>query len=124
MVDYTVKINNLSISDDIERDSYSTSTIHVYTKSVQTMDGVEHFVLLRNKGSVTFKLNPRTASRTQTICTVLMTQPCTVVYFDLETNASKTATMSIDQHTAKYLSRCLSQGLKWNELEEITLTEL
>lgn len=124
MVDYTVKINNLSISEDIERDSYQTSTIPVYSDSVQTMDGVEHLVLLRNKGSLSFALNPRTATRTATICTALLTQPCTVAYFDLEANANKNATMSIDQHSAKYLSRCLSQGLKWNEFDTITLTEL
>ena len=124
MVDYTVTINGLTISDDIERDSYSTSTIPVYSDSIQTMNGVDHFALLRNKGSLTFSLNPRTAARTQQICAVLLVQPCTVVYFDLEANASKTATMSIDQHTAKYLSRCLSQRLKWNEFDAITLTEL
>ena len=124
MLDYTLKINNVDFTGKIERDSYVTAKIPVYSDSVMTLDGVTHVANLRNKGQVSFSLNPQNALDTSTLSAALLVMPCTVYYFSLQTQAYETVRMMIDQQSAEYLSRCLYGGLKWNQMTTITLTEL
>ena len=124
MLDYTLTINGVDFTPMVERDSYRTSKIPVYSESIMTMDGVTHVALIRNKGEISFDLNPQNAAQTSAVCTSLLTMPCVVRYFDLQTQAYVNATMVIDQQTAQYLSRCLYKGERWNQMESITLTEL
>ena len=124
MLDYTLTINGVDFTSMVERDSYKTSKIPVYSESIMTMDGVTHVALIRNKGEISFDLNPQNATKTSVACVALLTMPCVVRYFDLQTQAYVNATMVIDQQTAQYLSRCLYKGERWNQMESITLTEL
>ena len=124
MLAYTLTINGVDFTSMVERDSYKTSKIPVYSESFMTMDGVTHVALIRNKGEISFDLNPQNAAQTSATCTALLTMPCVVRYFDLQTQTYVNATMVIDQQTAQYLSRCLYKGERWNQLESITLTEL
>lgn len=124
MLDYTLKINGVNFTAMIERDSYQTETIPIYTDRLTTMDGVDHVALLRNKSTLTFEFNPQTAAQTKTACDALLAQPCTVYFFNIQSNAYKTANMTLDGQSAQYLSRCLSRGLRWNQMDPITLTEL
>ena len=124
MLDYTLRINNVDFTSVVERDSYSTSQIPVYSESVLTMDGVTHVALLRNKCEIQFEFNPQNASDTKTMCEALLTMPCSVYFFSLQEQVYRYVNMTIDQHTASYLSRCLYRGERWNKLERITLTEL
>ena len=124
MLDYTLTINGVDFTSMVERDSYVTSKIPVYCESIMTMDGVTHVALLRNKGEITFEMNPQNAAQTSAACVALLTMPCVVRYFDLQTQAYVNATMVIEQQTVQYLSRCLYKGERWNQMESITLTEL
>jgi len=124
MLDYTLTINGIDFTSMVERDSYKTSKIPVYSESIMTMDGVTHVALIRNKGEISFDLNPQNATKTSVACVALLTMPCVVRYFDLQIQAYVNATMVIDQQTAQYLSRCLYKGERWNQMESITLTEL
>lgn len=124
MLDYTLTINGVDFTSMVERDSYRTSKIPVYSESIMTMDGVTHVALLRNKGEISFDLNPQNATDTASACTALLIMPCVVRYYDIQTQAYVNATMVIDQQTAQYLSRCLYKGERWNQMESITLTEL
>lgn len=124
MLDYTLTINGVDFTGKIERDSYRTGKIPVYSDSVITLDGVTHIANLRNKGEVSFSLNPQSASDTSTLCNALLIMPCTVYYFSLQSQTYETARMMLDSQSAEYLSRCLYKGLKWNQMESITLTEL
>ena len=124
MLDYTLTINGVDFTSMVERDSYVTSKIPVYCESIMTMDGVTHVALLRNKSEITFEMNPQNAAQTSAACVALLTMPCVVRYFDLQTQAYVNATMVIEQQTAQYLSRCLYKGERWNQMESITLTEL
>ena len=54
MLNYTVTINSVDFTAYIERDSYKTSKVPVYSKSVTTLDGVSHVVKLRNKNKISF----------------------------------------------------------------------
>ena len=108
----------------VERDSYKTDTVPVFSERFTTMNGVDHTALIRNKKTIAFEFNPQTAAQTKIACDALSIQPITVYFFDLQANDYGTAKMTLDGQSAQYLSRCLSQGLKWNQMDPITLTEL
>lgn len=124
MLDYTLTINSTDFTAMVERDSYKTDTVPVFSERITTMDGVDHVALIRNKSSLTFEFNPQTTTQTKTACDALLTQPCTVYFYNIQSNAYKTADMTLDGQSAQYLSRCLSRGLHWNQMQSITLTEL
>lgn len=124
MLDYTLTINGVDFTSMVERDSYQTRKIPVYSDSVTTLDGVTHVVLIRNKGEIEFEFNPQNAEKTAEACYALLMMPCEVYYFDLLTQDYVYANMVIDQQSAQYLSRCLYRGEKWNQMESIVLTEL
>lgn len=124
MLDYTVTINSVDFTSAIERDSYKTTKTPVYSKAVTTMDGVSHVVKLRNKNKVSFELNPQIATNMGTLCAALLTEPCSVYFYSLQSQAYETSNMVLEKQTAQYLSRCLAGGLKWSQVERIELTEL
>ena len=124
MLDYTLTINGVDFTNMVERDSYTTAKIPVYSDSVITMDGITHVALLRNKGEIRFKFNPQNADDTATACAALLSMPCMVYYFNLQDQEYQYAKMTVDQQSAQYLSRCLYRGEKWNQMSSITLTEL
>ena len=124
MLDYTLTINGVDFTEMVERDSYKTDTVPVFSERFTTMNGVDHTALIRNKKTITFDLNPQTATDTKTACDALSVQPITVYFFDLQANDYGTAKMTLDGQSAQYLSRCLARGLKWNQMDPITLTEL
>ena len=120
----TLIVNNVALTNMVERDSYETTYTPIYTETITTMDGVEHTALLRHKGSVSFTLNPQSAADTKNICTALANTPMQVQYFCLQRNQLVTATMKTSGVSATFLSRCLYGGLSWNSLGSITLEEL
>lgn len=124
MSKYTFTVNSHDYSDFVERDSYQTTLSPVYGETIQTIDGVGHTAMLRVKGELSVKLNPKTAADTAAICADLLAAPCEVQYHCLQRNGTVTALMTIDGVTATWLSRCLYLGQSWNEIDSITLTEL
>lgn len=124
MLDYTLTINGVDFTNMVERDSYTTAKIPVYSDPVITMDGITHVALLRNKGEIRFEFNPQNADDTATACAALLLMPCMVYYFNLQDQEYQYAKMTVDQQSAQYLSRCLYRGEKWNQMSSITLTEL
>lgn len=124
MVSFTFKINNTDYSSFVERDSYATSLIPVYSDTVTTLDGVDHKIMKRYKGSVKVGLNPQTAANTAALVADLMVSPVEVKYHCLQRNADVTSLMSVDAVSSDFLSRCLYLGQSWNSVQSITLTEL
>lgn len=125
MVDYAYEIGGVDFSGLVERDSYSTSLEPIYSEVIETMNRKRHFVLVRNRGSVTVKLNPQTEEDTARFCAAVLAGPVMVRYHCLQRNSDVYAEMALDNAaTAAYLSRCLHRQQRWSELETITLTEL
>lgn len=125
MVDFTVSINGVSISKWIERDSYVTSSVPVFTETVTTMDFVDHAKIGRWKGALSFSLNPMSAADTITFATALKSaMPATVIYKDLDTGNQKTATMRLDGTSVSHLSRCLYLNTAWRQREPLQFTEM
>lgn len=120
----TFVCNSTDLTDYVERDSYRTSLTAVYGETIRTINGVGHTALLRLKGELRVKFNPQSAAESAAICTTLLNSPCEVRYRCLQRNAEVTALMTIDSVSASYLSRCLYLGQKWNQMDDITLTEL
>ncbi len=121
---YTVNINGVDVTSMIEIDSYSTALIPVYGGSVTTMDGVEHVSVLRNKGKISFSVNPLTDTQTAQLTYALQPAVVEVKYHCLQRNTTIIATMRIDGITAQHLGRVRFAGRKWNEIAGITLMEL
>lgn len=124
MLDYSLTVNSTDITKYIKYDSYNTKMTPRYSQSIVTLDGVEHISLIRNVASISFEFNPLPASVTQTVASALLSQPCSVTYFNLQTQATTTANMKLDDQSAEYLVLCKAGGLKWNQTAPVTLTEL
>lgn len=124
MSKYTFLVNSHDYTNLVERDSYRTSVTPVYGETIQTLDGVGHTALLRQKGELSVRMNPQTAATVAALCSDLLNAPCEVKYHCLQRNADVTALMTIDSVSAQFLSRCLYCGQKWNDIDSITLTEL
>ena len=124
MSKYTFTVNSHDYTNLVERDSYRTSVSPVYGETIKTLDGVGHTALLRLKGELSVKLNPQTDAVAASLCADLLSSPCEVQYHCLQRNATVTAQMTLDSVSALFLSRCLYCGEKWNDIDEITLTEL
>lgn len=124
MLDYSLRINGVDFTSLVERDSYRTNKIPVYSDSIVTMDGITHVALIRNKSKITFSFNPQNAQNTAMACNALLSMPCEVYFYDLQSQAYAVATMMIDGQSAQYLSRCLYRGERWSQMDSITLTEL
>lgn len=121
---YPVDINGVSFGQMVECDSYVTSVQKVYSETITTMDGVDHVVVIRTRGTLTVKFNPQTDANTAKLCTALLSSPLQVRYHCLQRNVDVYANMIIDGVTSQYLSRVLYMGQKWNETESITFKEL
>ena len=124
MLDYALTVNGTDLTKYIKYDSYSTNKTPMYADPITTLDGVQHTALIRSVGSVTFELNPQNATDTQTIASALLTQPCAVKYFSLQTQQYEERNMKLTDQSAEYLVKCKFQGLKWNQIGKVTLVEL
>lgn len=123
-IDYAFSINGKDFSQMVERDSYETTVTPIYSSALTTMDGVDHLVKVRDRGSVAAGLNPQSEADVADICDTLLAGPVEVFYHCLVRNMDRYATMIVDSLTARNLSRCRARGLKWHEVGTITLTEL
>lgn len=121
---YPVIIGGVEITAMIEIDSYETALIPVYGGSVTTMDGVEHTSVIREKGYLKFAVNPMTDVQTKKLNDAMKNSIAEVQYHCTQRNATVIATMKIDRPTARHMGRVNYGGAKWNELAEITMTEL
>ncbi len=124
MSKYNFIVNSHDYSDLVERDSYRTSLYPVYGETIQTLDGVGHTAMLRQRGELSVRLNPQTAASVAALCADLLSAPCEVQYHCLQRNVDVTAQMTVDSISASFMSRCLYLGQKWNEVDEIRLKEL
>lgn len=64
---YTFKVNSTNLASYVERYSYSTAKIPVYSDTVTTLDGVDHAVIIRWKHQLTVTLNPMSEATLATV---------------------------------------------------------
>lgn len=121
--EYPFEINGVDFRRMVERDSYQTGLIPVYTDTITTMDGVDHDELIRWRGKVSVKINPQTAEDAAAFCAELMKPHVTLLYHCQQRNASVYAKMRMDALSSIHLSRCRHLGKKWVEPETFTFTE-
>lgn len=121
---YPVIVGGVDITAMIEVDSYETALIPVYGGSVTTLDGVEHTTVIREKGYLKFSVNPMTDVQTKKLNDAMKNSIAEVQYHCTLRNATVIATMRIGKPAARHMGRVNYGGGKWNELAEITMTEL
>lgn len=124
MAKYRLEINGVDFSDMVEIDSYSTSRTAVYSEKVTTMDGVDHVVPLRHRGTLTVGLNPQTSANTVRLCNALTASRLDVIYHCLQRDVDVSAQMVLDSISSQHLGRVKYLGQRWNETSPITLQEL
>lgn len=121
---YEVEVNGLDISGLVDVTSYHTTMEPVFSDTITTIDGVDHVAVLRLRGTLTFAFNSLTAAQTAAVSQALLTLPATVRYHCLQRKASVVATMRLNGVSAQALARIRFGGAQWNEVGEITFTEL
>lgn len=121
---YQVIVGGVDITPMIEIDSYTTALVPVYGGSVTTMDGVKHTSIIREKGELRFAVNPLTDVQTRNLNAAMQSGIVEVQYHCLQRNTTIICTMEIDRPTVRHMGRVRFGGARWNELSEITMTEL
>lgn len=121
---YEVEVNGLDISGLVDITSYNTTMEPVYSDTITTIDGVDHVAVLRLRGTLTFAFNSLTAAQTAAVSQALLALPATVRYRCLQRHAVVLATMRLSGLSAQALARIRFGGAQWNEVGEITFTEL
>lgn len=101
-ISYTFKINGTDYSTSVKPYSYTTEYIPVSaSRSVTTMDGVEHVKVIRWKGAVHVALKPMTEAQLATLIASFATSAAVQIqYTNLQTNTVITETMKPSKQTA------------------------
>lgn len=100
MTKYTFQINGTDFSDIVSKYGYDTDLMPVKTNTLTTMDGVDHFRVLRYKGRLNVTLNPQTALDRARIYGALQSQPLTVTYHCFQRGGDVAVKMSLDNMPA------------------------
>lgn len=92
----TFKIDGTDFSGYLTKYGYSTTYTPVYSDSVQTMDGVEHVVVIRYKGTLTVTIRPLTGAEWETLSAALATGILNIQYTNIQLNEDVDAEMRLD----------------------------
>lgn len=121
---YPLIMGGIDVTAMVAADSFETTLVPVVGGSVTTMDGVTHEAIIREKSHIKFAVNHLTEAQTQKLNAALKNGITEVQFRCMQRNANFIATMKADKPTARHMDRVKYGGAKWNELSEITLTEL
>lgn len=128
MIDYTLQIKKPDWETGVEykgivhRGGYATSWTPVYSRSVTTLDGVTHDVVVRRRGGLRVRFNPLTASADATLCTLLATGILIVTYYSIQRGQTVTETMRVTNVDSAVLAKVA--GTQWIASHEIEFEEV
>lgn len=119
---FPFNVNGIDFSDLVHKYGYTTYRTHVFTDAVRTLDGKDHYSLLRTKGGLKTRLNPAEKSRLQALAEELENLPATVRYYSFQSGTVVTEKMMT---VGMPLSLLLSTGGKdWLGGVELTFDEM
>lgn len=119
-----IKCNGQDISRMVDFSQYKTAVQPVYSDAITTLDKVDHFYKIRDRGILKLSFNSLTAIGTARLCTLLLDAPVEMEYHCLQRNRPVKAVMRLDEVSAQKLYRVQYGGQSWREIDGITLTEL
>ena len=111
MTHFPFSVNGVDFSALIHKRGYKTNRVPVYSDSVTTLDGKDHYNLIRTKGVLAVTLNPAEKSKMLALMEELQIQPVRVRYHSFQTGMTETETMVVqDMSMALLLS---TAGKDW-----------
>lgn len=81
---YLFTVNGKDFSDMVEKYGYETALIPVFSRSVMTLDKVEHTKLVRRRGQLTVMLNPVSEQRIKALSEELSSMPVKIGYHNFQ----------------------------------------
>ena len=94
MTKFPFTVNGADFSDIVHKYGYRTDRTPVFSKKVTTLDGVDHYSLIRTKGYLELRLNPVPKERALAFCEALQTLPAEISYHSFQTGMTETETMT------------------------------
>ena len=95
MTKFPFTVNGVDFSDVVHKYGYRTNRMPVYSRRVTTLDGVDHYSLIRTKGYLELRLNPVSKERALAFCEALQQLPAEIIYHSFQTGMPETETMTV-----------------------------
>lgn len=92
---YCFTVNGKDFSDVVEKYGYETNLIPVYSKTVTTLDKVDHMCLVRMRGQLTVRVNSISAERAKDLSAELSSLPASIGYHSFQIGTDVEQTMRI-----------------------------
>lgn len=102
MTVFKFKVNGVDFSDMVPKYGYTTDRVPVYSKTITTLDGVDHTILIRTKGVLNVPLNPTSERRAAEFYAELKKLPADVEYHSLQ-SGDVTETMKLSTMSAEFV---------------------
>lgn len=91
----TFSVNGTDLAPLCSKRGYTTARVPVYSKTVTTLDGVQHARVIRWRNSVSVTLNDLTDTEVAQFCAAVSGETLTVTFYSAQLGAEKTATMRL-----------------------------
>lgn len=115
-------VNGKDFSDIVHKYGYETALIPVFSKTVTTLDKVDHVCVVRWRGQLTVRINPVPAERFAEFCSELVMLPGLVGYHNFQNGYDVEKTMKVnDLHMALAL---ITSATDYVDGSSITFDEL
>lgn len=122
MTNLPFTINGVDFSDVVHKYGYATDSIPVYSRTITTLDGVDHCNLIRMRGVLTITTNPVSEARAAAFCSALQSLPAAISYYCFQTGKTVTQTM---RASGMPLALTLQNGAaRWLSGMEISFEQL
>ena len=95
MTKFPFTVNGVDFSDVVHKYGYRTNRMPVYSRRVTTLDGVDHYSLIRTKGYLELRLNPVPKERALAFCEALQQLPAEISYHSFQTGMTETESMTV-----------------------------
>lgn len=95
MTQYTFLINGVDFADVIDRHGYKTDRVPVYSKRITTLDGYDHEVRTRWRGTLEITTNPIKTARARELAAALAALPAEIKYHSFQVGEAVTQIMRL-----------------------------
>lgn len=122
MTKYLFTVNGKDFSDLVEKYGYETALIPVFTRSITTLDKVEHTKMVRQRGQLNLQLNPVMEQRIKELTAELSSMPVEIGYHNFQLGQDVIQTMKTEGIRSGIA--LITQSRDWLTIDSITFDEL
>lgn len=121
---WPILCNGEDISRMVDFSQYRTSVEPVYSDTITTLDKVDHFYKIRDRGILPLAFNSLTAADTAKLCALLLNAPVEMEYHCMQRHKTVKARMRLDSLSSQKIHKMQLGNQPWAETDSITLREL